>query len=324
MTTINKGIKKWLKKLSPKCLCLFYKTMDVTGAVTEEDDNKIISFLNSCDGAHDSLDVRFTKTCDNRCSFCIERKGIDALPESSADDLIAQTIKSDIKNILILGGEPFLYPEKLFKYVAGIRNHVDSIYITTSLPETFIADAALVGKIIDLIDGLNVSIQSIGWAENNAILKATSRHNRLDLLRSLNKKHADKTRVSINLVRHGIDNKEKLTGALSYLESIGTKFIKINEMQGQRDLYVSFEDIMNIRMKSPFAHGCSKIIHIDGYCSNAEILLKRSCFAVESSKTATVADLIKVILKSFHRGKNKFAVLYEDGSLHNTWETKNI
>lgn len=34
---------------------------------------------NSCDGAFSSLDVRFTKRCDNNCEFCIEKLGIDSL-----------------------------------------------------------------------------------------------------------------------------------------------------------------------------------------------------------------------------------------------------
>lgn len=39
----------------------------------------MFKFCNSCDGAYDSLDVRFTKACDNDCAFCIERNGINSL-----------------------------------------------------------------------------------------------------------------------------------------------------------------------------------------------------------------------------------------------------
>ena len=36
-----------------------------------------MTFTNSCDGYYkDSLDVRFTKMCDNNCPFCIEKGGI--------------------------------------------------------------------------------------------------------------------------------------------------------------------------------------------------------------------------------------------------------
>ena len=90
--------------------------------------------LNSCDGLyHDSLDVRFTKACDNRCPFCIERNGIDE-KGTNVEKMIESTIKSPKKDILILGGEPLLMLDKVYEYVIGIRSHVRNIYITTSLP----------------------------------------------------------------------------------------------------------------------------------------------------------------------------------------------
>lgn len=91
--------------------------------------------INSCDGIYNgSLDVRFTKACDNRCAFCIKRQGIDSLGKTDVSQLIKKTIVSDKKNTLILGGEPLLNIEDVLEYVKGIRNYVDNIYLTTSLP----------------------------------------------------------------------------------------------------------------------------------------------------------------------------------------------
>jgi len=276
---------------------------------------------NSCDGKYTSLDVRFTKKCDNDCSFCIEKAGLDSLGKTNVNKLIKSTIDSEIKDVLILGGEPFLYVDDLLKYVNGIRKYVDDIYITTALPNTFIKNKETINKIINLIDGLNISIQSTDWEENNKILVASSNHNRLNILKDLNKLYSDKIRTSINLVKNGIDTKRKLIKTLKDLEKYGCKYIKINELQSDPS-YISFEKIMNKKYLSPYAFGCNKHIKIKNI--NSKLLLKRSCFLVEDKNNASIADVIKIVFKKYiydkyFPSKNIFKVLYENGELKNKW-----
>lgn len=277
---------------------------------------------NLCDGISDSLDVRFTKACDNCCAFCIEREGMDSLGSTNVDQMIQSTIDSGIRNVLILGGEPFLQPKKLLEYVRGIRSSVDRIYITTSLPSTFLSHRMEVSEILQLIDGLNCSIQSTYWRENNDILHASSKHNRIHILRNLNFTYGDKIRTCLNLVKGGIDERRKLVNALRYLIGAGSKIIKINEMQHQPDLYVSFEEIMEMPLPSPYSYGCQTPVVIQGVNThnNVKILLKRSCFCVEPSRKATMSDVFKSVLRLFRKPKNRFRVLYEDGTITNQWK----
>lgn len=168
--------------------------------------------VNSCDGIwNDSLDVRFTKKCDNNCSFCIEKTGIDSLGDTNIPEIIKNTKKSGKKNILILGGEPFTSPTLLLQYIKGIRDCVQNIYITTSLPKTIDTSNSLIKEILNLIDGLNVSLQHYDWNINNYVLRASSKHNRIEILKNLNEIIADRIRVSINLVNGNIDTKENCT-----------------------------------------------------------------------------------------------------------------
>jgi len=88
------------------------------------------------------------------------------------DKMIKSTIESGIKDVLILGGEPFLNPIKLLKYVDGIRKHVDYIYITTSLPFTFVTAYKTCKQVLNKIDGFNVSINGFDSNSNNKILKS--------------------------------------------------------------------------------------------------------------------------------------------------------
>lgn len=274
--------------------------------------------INCCDGIYSSLDVRFTKNCDNSCSFCIEKRGLDSLGQTNIDKMVESVKNSGIKDILILGGEPFINPNKLLDFVSKIRPIVDKIYITTALPISFILKQEICNQIIDQIDGLNISIQSIDNNKNIEVLQASSSHDRIKLLQKLLARNSDKIRVSINLLRGGIDNKEKLDETINFLQKIGCKNLKINELQNSSQNYVSYEKIMGIKLNSPFSGGYQTKIQNQ----SMNIILKRSCFLTENSLNASWKDLFKTIFNLFRWQTNKFAVMYENGSITNNWETK--
>lgn len=277
---------------------------------------------NYCDGKYESLDVRFTKACDNACSFCIDKQtGAPSFGATDVDKMIQSTLSSGIKKVFILGGEPLLQPFKVLQYIKGIRSFVDEIYITTSLPFQIIKYQSICDEIFSLINGLYISIQSTSWRINNQILQARSQHNRLDILKSLNLKMADKIRVNLNLVKGGIDSKEILLHALHQLEDIGCLHIKINELQNNTNIYVSFEEIMGIKMKNPYSGGCNTQITLLPYTDRMKIFLKRSCFIVESSRKANMMDLFKAIYRRWFAKltTNKHRVVYENGQIEKDW-----
>ena len=89
---------------------------------------------------------------------------------------------------------------------------------------------------------------------------------------------------------------------------------------------ILFENIfLDCELSSPYAHGCqTDITHYFDSLSlmhDIQILLKRSCFLVEPSKTATFSDLVKVVGKRIKNEKHKFGVLYENGKLESHWLT---
>ena len=284
--------------------------------------------INACDGIYSNcLDVRFTKSCDNNCSFCIEKNGIDNLGETNVNQMIVNTIKSNKKTVLILGGEPFLNLNKLLQYIKGIRSYVQNIYITTSLPKTIDLNNNVVLDILNIIDGLNVSLQHYDWVINNDILNASSKHNRLEILLNILKNESirPKVRVSINLVKGYIDDKEKLMTCINLLHKMNCKHIKINELQNvSKDVYVSFEDIMDIKMKSPYSFGCQTDISEMFKDLNMKFTLKRSCFVVKDKDIVKVniSDLIKAIKKRFDRSCNNMCVMYENGMVCDGWMSK--
>lgn len=284
-----------------------------------------MKFNNSCDGCYaDSLDVRFTKACDNHCPFCIERQGICA-KQIDVESMIDSTIKSGKRNILILGGEPLLEMEQVFRYIMGIRGYVDKIYLTTSLPYTIIEKWDLFEQIVLFLDGLNVSLQHYSSKINNEVLHASSNHDRIALLQKMCKNDmiSRKTRVSINLVKGYIDSKLEIDRFLSMMEMIGVRHVKINELQGSEDLYVSFEKSYGKRLQSPYSHGCQTEIELPNH--NIRITLKRSCFCVNNELTASIGDVVKAFIKMLLKQKKGALpkphqmVVYENGLLSDGW-----
>lgn len=281
-----------------------------------------MKFCNSCDGYYeDSLDVRFTKACDNKCPFCIEKEGICA-QNVDVEAMIKSTIDSKRKTILILGGEPLLEIDKVNRYIQGIRGYVNKIYLTTSLPITIKEKWDVFQNIVLFLDGLNVSLQHYSSKINNNVLHASSCHDRIDLLREMceNDMIARKTRVSINLVKGYIDSKLEIDRFLSMMEMIGVRHVKINELQNAEDIYVSFEKAYGKKLPSPYSHGCQQEITLPGH--NLKITLKRSCFCVNTSLNASFSDLLKAIIKNFFpskfQGKGQM-VMYESGMLSMGW-----
>lgn len=280
-------------------------------------------YCNSCDGIYDSVDIRFTKACDNDCSFCIEKGGLSSLGDSNVKEIVKSTLDTGIKDVLILGGEPLLQPNKVLEYITAIRKNVNTIYLTTSLPKTIGEHPYIIYKIFDLLDGINVSVHHYDSAINNSIFVASSNHDRLEMLKDLNTKFGSKIRTSINLVQEGIDSKTELLKMLDILQSIGCIHIKINELQNVGEKYVSFEDIMNKSLPKPFSNGCSTYIEMPPYTPEMKILLKRSCFLVEQSREASVMDIAKLLLRHFFPKHNNFKVVYESGLTKKGWNHEN-
>lgn len=82
--------------------------------------------INSCAGGYGKcLDVKVTNQCNARCAFCIERDGY-CPTAGDVSELNNATKETEADNILILGGEPLLYPN-LEQYVQAIRRKNEEI-----------------------------------------------------------------------------------------------------------------------------------------------------------------------------------------------------
>ena len=280
--------------------------------------------INSCDGIYNSFDVHFTSKCDNRCPHCIDAqysgKGIKQ-PDAHA---IAKAIidhQEGFDDVLFLGGEPCLFLVELCDCIRMIKQETRlKCYVTTSVPHTCYRLSPKFLEIAELADGVNLSVQHYREDVADKIRCTTSRYDRQTFYREL--PHKERFRIHLNLVRPYLCDRDDVLSCLQHYDDMGFPVIKLSELQRATNSYASFEQIMGIRLPSPFAHGCQTWFDMRQLLPEykGRLLLKRSCFLNEETRRASLADGIKVLRKCLVRPRPQhYAVVYEDGSLSNGW-----
>ena len=283
--------------------------------------------VNYCDGSSNGcLDVRITAICDSSCSFCIAADDMKHGRTFDLDSMVASAKLSQATSMSIIGGEPLLFLDRLNSFIDRIREEypqVGDFYVTTALPWPVKRNREKFDELMGKITVLNVSLQHFDDDVNNLILRTHKRFSRLGLLADILKTegYPSKIRVHLNLVRGGIDNVESLNACLLKLREMGILEVKINELMNAPEEYVSFEEISGETMDSPYSGGCSTYVD---FFPGIKTLVKRSCFIVEPSRSASKRDLLKVLHKEesgeLERNAKVARVLYEDGALANSWQ----
>lgn len=278
---------------------------------------------NCCDGIYNSLDVHFTSMCDNKCAHCVDLsyKGL-GLNKPDPGAIVNTIIENNhnLDDVLFLGGEPCLYLEELLYCIKQLRDKTDlKLYVTTSVPKVCYDKYELFQELIKNLDGINLSVQHYREDIADEIRKTTSKYDRQIFYDTL--PYKEKIRINLNIVKPYLYTKEDITQCLKYYDNMGFNSIKLSEIQHGKDVYVSFSDVFELKMKSPYSHGCQTYLQMEDIIPGFKtpILLKRSCFLCEDSLNASISDGFKALCRIFYRAKNTYGVVYEDGSLQKGW-----
>lgn len=280
--------------------------------------------VNCCDGIYNSFDVHFTSACDNKCKHCIDLKytglGIKK-PDSAA---IARTIiehSEGFDDVLFLGGEPCLYLSELLFCIRHIKSSTKlKCFVTTSVPATCYRNYPLFLELIDEVDGINLSVQHYNEDIADKIRCTKSTFDRQEFYAGL--PHKEKMRINLNIVKPFLYERADILACLKHYDDMGFPEIKLSEIQHGKDFFVSFEKVMDMKLKSPFAYGCQTWVDMRPYIPDykGRLLLKRSCFLCEETLKASFMDGVKVIRKAIVRPRaGHYAVVYEDGTISNGW-----
>ena len=288
--------------------------------------NKDVFIKNCCDGLYNSFDVHFTSACDNKCSHCIDLKyegfGIKKPIVQAIVDTIVEN-QSGYDDVLFLGGEPCLYLRELLNCVKQVREKTNlKIFITTAIPKICRDRFDLFIELLEIIDGINLSVQHYKEEIADEIRKTPSKYDRQAFYASLPNK--EKIRINLNILKPFLYTKEDITACLLHYDKMGFDSIKLSEIQHGKDFFVSFEKTFGIKLGAPFYSGCQNYLETmkiqELKNMKTPLLLKRSCFMCEETLSASFMDGIKVAYKLFNKTTpNKYGVIYENGCLTNQW-----
>lgn len=278
---------------------------------------------NCCDGVYNSFDVHFTSACDNKCSHCIDQcyDGLK-ITKPNVEDIVKTIVenKDGLDDVLFLGGEPCLYLDELIDCIKQIKEKTDlKLFVTTSVPKVCYSNYDKFVELIELLDGINLSVQHHKEDVADEIRKVKSTYDRQSFYRSL--PYKEKIRINLNIVKPFLYTKEDVSACLKHYDEMGFNSIKLSEIQHGKDVFVSFEETFGVSLKSPYTYGCQTYLNMNEILKGFKtpVLLKRSCFLCEETLKASLLDGVKVVSKLFAAPKNKYGVVYEDGSLQKGW-----
>ena len=281
--------------------------------------------VNACDQICNELQIHFTKRCPNKCPFCIDatNKGLDntlSLPD--VDKIYKRIIeyKDKIESICISGGEPMLMISSLYDLIKMVKDNTSlKVYVISSIPKNCYSHPFTFSKILEMIDSLAISPQHYREEIADQMRGHKSKFDRQKFYAEM--PHKEKISININMVKPYLYTKNEIIACIKHYNDLGFKDIKLVELFNMEKMYVNFEEVFGVKLKSPFAHGCKIEFDIRPWIPSydGKFTLKRTCFLVNNLLHANMSDMFKAATRKLFEKKYYFGVVYEDGSIHPYW-----
>lgn len=281
--------------------------------------------VNACDQICSELQVHFTKVCPNKCPFCIDATNPGLRNKSSIPNVgqIFKRImmyKDNIESVCISGGEPMLFITHLLALIMLLKEQTDlKVYVITSMPENCYKYKNLFFKVLELCDGISISPQHYNEEIADEMRGHKSNFDRQAFYAEL--PHKEKITMNINMVKPYLYTKDEIIACIKHYNDLGFKDIKLVELFNMEKMYVNFEEVFGVKLKSPFAHGCKTEFDITPWIPSYDgrFTLKRTCFLVNKMLHANLSDMFKAATRKMFEKPYHFGVVYEDGSIHPYW-----
>ena len=255
---------------------------------------------NPCAGKYGKcLDLKLTNVCNGSCPFCIEAKGYSPNDTKDPQELSDKINAQQIETLLILGGEPLLYPD-IVGLVSRIRRGID-VYLTTN---GGLLTQELAKGLSPYLKGMNISIHHSTSAKNKELTKVALNGTRL--YECVQNFGPDKIRINCNLVKGYVDSKKEVDDMYDLVKRLRVKKIRFAELQNCPALSVDAGTIFDNLPSKPFQEGCEVTIPKKGM----EVVLRLTCGLVNKKK-AKVKDPVGQLSQTL--------VMYSDGSTQQGW-----
>jgi pyruvate-formate lyase-activating enzyme len=271
------------------------------------------------------LQVHFTKSCPNKCPFCNDatNRGLEnkaTIPHIGAIYKRILKYKDNIESVCISGGEPMLYMSDLLALIMLLKENTNlKVYVITAVQENCYKYKNLFKLILERCDGMAISPQHYNEEIADQMRGNKSTFDRQAFYAEM--PYKEKVTININMVKPYLCEKGDILKCIEHYNKLGFKDIKLVELFNMEKMYVSFEKTFDVKLKSPFAHGCKTEFDITPWLPSYEgkFTLKRTCFLVNKLLHANLSDMFKAATRKLFEKKYYFGVVYEDGSIHPYW-----
>lgn len=280
---------------------------------------------NSCAGGYGNcLDVKITNICNSSCAFCIERGGYSPEKQKGPVELALDTVsQADFPTVLILGGEPLMYP-RLLQYLELIRPYKQKIYLTTNgtLLDNKYVNLEKLGK---YLDGINISIHHYLEEKNDMVLRGGTMnapagkpniHLDFTVLKQaikVLKAQNCTVRINCNLVKGFIDSYRSAGKMMALADWLHADELRFSELQNSPEVFADAYTIFEGLPKDPYSEGCEVDVFARQKQRNPyamKVRLKLTC--------GRVNPLRKPVLSTPER-TGKTRVLYPNGRITSGW-----
>lgn len=257
---------------------------------------------NSCvDCKNNGINIKITNKCNCDCSFCIEKGGLDT-EEKDVERLIDATNLLEYESVLVLGGEPLLYPH-LESYLAGIKNK--RIYLTTN---GTLLDADKAEMLSRYLAAINISIHSYTEYTNALVYKIQDySFKKIAEAITVFRKNNVPVRINCNLIKGIMDTRLRAYAMIECACMLGANSIRFAELQHCEDMYVDATEIFDGLPDDPYVSGCEQEVYREG---DFRATVKMTCGFVNGLKEVPVDP---------GRKQTQRKVIYPDGEVRDGW-----
>lgn len=260
---------------------------------------------NFCGGGFPNwLEVMLIDKCNGACSWCIERDGWH--PDIHVDwfDIAEAAMKHGALNIILLGGEPTLYPD-LVSLINILAIHGRRVWITTNgslLTRQYVANT------LSRIFGVNISLHHYDAAKNTTITGVRLKNtNLIESIQELHKGGAV-VRLNCNCIKGAIDSVSQIEQYIEFAKWMGADKVRFAELKQDENQFVDLAKLLDYKYglnDNPFLSGCNSDAVINGMPVN----FRQMC-GLQTSRRDCPKDPQQIMKK----------VLYYDGHIYDGWQ----
>ena len=289
---------------------------------------KIRYNVNPCDHGFSEFIVHLTKSCENKCPFCIAANYNDIGYVKPDIKSICETLKKyegKSPYVTIGGGEPLLFLDETIELIDWIRTNMKlEIYIVTSVPQSCYDNMDKFLYIIDNVDNFQITIQSYDEEIADKIRGHKSKFSHNKFLDELPQKYKDKIILNVNACAPYIETKEDIINNIEFFWKMGYKNYRLVEIKDHCDMFVDIPKTLGVKIKPLFGWGCKQDVDFSKFIPgfDGKVTMNMACFLRDRHRKATIWDMIKSFTRPLFSKKHFFGVIYEDGKIYPYWLRK--